>query len=108
MCRKDSPNECPRYNTKQSDGEAPVILELWGRRNTSLLPSLPGPLWLEAVAPDRVLSMGQIEVNCTYAKLNCLELFICINMDLALDNLLELICHKTQLTNQTFMSTGID
>ena len=21
-------NECPRYNTKQSDGEAPVMLEL--------------------------------------------------------------------------------
>ena len=28
------------------------------------LPSLPGPLWLGVVAPDRILSMGQIELNC--------------------------------------------
>ena len=27
---KTTPNECPGYDTKQSDGEAPVILELWG------------------------------------------------------------------------------
>ena len=25
----DFPNECPGYGTKQSDGEAPVMLELW-------------------------------------------------------------------------------
>ena len=24
------PNECPKYDTKLSDGEVPVILELWG------------------------------------------------------------------------------
>ena len=24
----DSPNKCPRYDTKQSDGEVPVMLEL--------------------------------------------------------------------------------
>ena len=58
------PNECPRYYSKQSDGEVPVMLELWGMRRTPSLPSLPGPLWLEVVAPDRVLSMGQIELNC--------------------------------------------
>ena len=28
------------------------------------LPSLPGPLWPEVVAPDKVLSMGQIQLNC--------------------------------------------
>ena len=28
----NSPNECPRYDTKQSDGEVPVMLELWGMR----------------------------------------------------------------------------
>ena len=38
-----TPNECPRYDTKQSDGEAP-ILELWGMCNTPLLPLLTGPL----------------------------------------------------------------
>ena len=29
-----------------------------------LLPLLPGPLWPGVVAPDRVLSMVQIELNC--------------------------------------------
>ena len=26
----DSPNECPIYDTKQSDGDVSVLLELWG------------------------------------------------------------------------------
>ena len=52
------------------------------------MPSLPGPLWPGMVAPDRVLSMGQVKLNSlvmlngitwnrtmhTYAKLNCLKL----------------------------------
>ena len=33
-------------------------------RSTSLLPSLPGPPWPGVVAIDRVLSIGQIELNC--------------------------------------------
>ena len=28
---------CPSYDTKQSDGEAPVMLEFWGMWRTSLL-----------------------------------------------------------------------
>ena len=52
------PNECPRYDTKQSDGEAPVMLELWRMESTLLLPSLPGSLWPRVIVPDRVLSMG--------------------------------------------------
>ena len=40
------------------------MLELWGMRCTPSLPLLPGPLWPGVVAPDRVLSMGQIELNC--------------------------------------------
>ena len=83
-------NECPRYDTKQSHIEVRVMLELWGMWSTPSLPSLPGPLWPGVVAPDRILSMGQIELNCvlmlnwiiwnrnvltfklgTYAKLNC-------------------------------------
>ena len=55
---KITPNECPGYNPKQSDGEAPVILELWRMLSSPSLQSLPGPLWLGEVAPDRVLSMG--------------------------------------------------
>ena len=61
--RKNSPNECPEYDTKQYDGDAPVMLELWGMRSTPSLPSLPDPLWPEVVAPERVLSMDQIELN---------------------------------------------
>ena len=63
LCReKNSFNECPAYDTKQSDGEAPVILELWRMWSTPLLPLLPGALWSGVVAPERVLSVGQIEV----------------------------------------------
>ena len=51
----DSPNECPEYGTKQSDGEVPVMQELWGIRSTPSLPSLLIPLWSV---------MGQIELNC--------------------------------------------
>ena len=59
---KDSPNECPGYGTKQSDGEATVMLELWGMQSTPSLPSLPGPLWPRVITPNRVLSIGQIEL----------------------------------------------
>ena len=37
------------------------MLELLGVWNIPSLPLLPGPLWPEVVAPDRVLSIGQIE-----------------------------------------------
>ena len=52
------PNQYPGYDTKQSDGEAPVMLGLWEMQSTPLLQSLPGTLWPRVVAPDRVLSMG--------------------------------------------------
>ena len=56
--RSKTPHECPGYDTKQSDGEVPVVLELWGIRSTPSLPLLSGSLWLGIVVPDRVLSMG--------------------------------------------------
>ena len=52
-------NECPVYDTKQSNGEVSVMLELWGTQSTPSLSSLPGPLWPGAVTPDTVLSMGK-------------------------------------------------
>ena len=55
------PNECPLYDIKQSDGEAPVM-EFWGMWSTSSLPLIPGQLWPGVVAPDKILSMGQIEL----------------------------------------------
>ena len=33
--RYDSPNACARYDTKQSDDEASVMLELWGMQSIS-------------------------------------------------------------------------
>ena len=39
------------------------MLEIWGMRSTPLLSLLPGPLWLWVVAPDRDLSVSQIELN---------------------------------------------
>ena len=50
------------YDTKQADGKALVMLELWAIQSTLSLPSLPSPLWLGVVAPDRVVSTGQIEL----------------------------------------------
>ena len=66
LCRgvRPIPNECPGYDTKQSDSEVPVMVELWGMRSIPSLPSLLGPLWPGVVAPERVLSKGQIELNC--------------------------------------------
>ena len=52
------PNECPGYDTKQSDGEVPVMLELWEMQSTPSLPLLPGLLWPGMVAPNRTLSIG--------------------------------------------------
>ena len=56
---------------KQTDDEVPVMLELWGMRSTPSLPSLPGPLWLGMVVPEKVLFVGQIELNCELL-LNCI------------------------------------
>ena len=41
---KDHSNECPGYDTKQSNYEVPVMLKLWGMRSTLSLPWLPSPL----------------------------------------------------------------
>ena len=59
-------NKCPGYDTKQSDGEVPVMLEHLGMQGTPSLPFLPCPLWLGVVASDSVLSMGQIELNSVH------------------------------------------
>ena len=53
-------NDCPRYDIKQSDGEAPA-LEIWGMWCSPSLSSFSVPLWPGVVAPDRVLPMGQME-----------------------------------------------
>ena len=50
--------ECLGYDTKQFDGETPIMLELWGMWSIPSLQSLPGPLWPRKVAPDTVLPLG--------------------------------------------------
>ena len=37
-------DEIPGYDTKQSDGDVPVILGLWRMQSNPSLPLLPGPL----------------------------------------------------------------
>ena len=63
-CRRVRPptNECCRYDTKLSDGEAPIIPELWGTHSTPSLALIPSSLWPGMVAPDSVPSMGQTEL----------------------------------------------
>ena len=45
--------ECLGYNTKQSDDETPIMLELWEKWSTPLLSSLQGLFWPRVLAPDR-------------------------------------------------------
>ena len=67
--RPSHPNKCPGHYIEQSNGKAPVMLELGGMWSTPLLLLLPGPFWPEVVAPDRVSSMGQI-VSSNWLILN--------------------------------------
>ena len=70
-----APNKCPGYDTKQSDGEALITMELWGMQSTSSLPLLPGSLWPGVVAPDVILRMGQIE------QTKCANKWLMLNWD---------------------------
>ena len=82
------PNEYHGYDTKQSDGEIPIMLEDWGISSTPSLPLIPCQLCPGVVASYRALSIGRIELmlhwiswNWTvsiikvspYTKLNCLK-----------------------------------
>ena len=59
---KNPPNECPRYDARLSDSEAPVQ-KIWKIWSTLFLPLLPGPLWTRVVVvPVRFPSMDQIEL----------------------------------------------
>ena len=42
------------------------MLRFRGMRSAPSLSSFPGPLSLGVVAPDRVVSMGQIELNFVF------------------------------------------
>ena len=70
-------SEGSRFNptrVKADTSQVKSMLEIWGGGWWVLsLPLLQSTLLLGVVAPNRVLSMGQIEPNCTYAKVNCLK-----------------------------------
>ena len=53
--RLDSFNECLGYDTKQTNGDAPVMLKLLGIWSAPSLLLLLCPLWPGVVAPDRVI-----------------------------------------------------
>ena len=56
-------NDCPRYDTQQSDGEVSVTPKLWEMQSTPSLLFLQFPLWLGVVTPDRVLFKGRVELS---------------------------------------------
>ena len=56
-------NECPGYVTKQSDGEVPLMQELRWMLSIPSLPLFLGPIWPGVEVHDRILSLGQIELN---------------------------------------------
>ena len=59
-------NECPVYDSKYSDGEVAVILDLSGVQTTPLLLSFPSFLWPGMIASNSILSISQIELNCVF------------------------------------------
>ena len=65
-------------------------------QSTASLSLLTGSLWSGVVVPDRVLSMGRIELNWIVRN----RTVLCIKIDFALNNLEWMICHKAK-PNQT-------
>ena len=57
---RHTPNNCLGYDIKHSDGEAPIMLEIWGMWSAPLLASLTSSLWPGVFALGRVLCMRQI------------------------------------------------
>ena len=50
------------YDIKQSGGEVPVMLELYRKWIIASLPLFLDSFWPGVIAPNRVLSMGLIEL----------------------------------------------
>ena len=65
-CRIHQLHLCLDYDIKQADGEGLEMLELWWMQSVPSLPLLQGLLWPGVVAPDRTLSIGQIEINSVF------------------------------------------
>ena len=76
-----------------------MTLEFWVMWGTLSLSSLPDTLWIGLVALDRVVTMGQIEINCIYGKLKCLGRD-CFDFKLHTYMLTELLGKELLLTSQ--------
>ena len=63
LCRGvKHPQRVSCNDINQSNSDSLVMLEILGMWSTWSLPLHPGPLWPGVLAPERVLSMGQIEL----------------------------------------------
>ena len=84
-------NECLGYDIKPSNGDIPAS-EIWGMPNIHSLTLLTAPLWPRVVAPDRVLSMAQIE------QTKCVNKWVMLNCDCYLEYLKPFNCvqNRTQ------------
>ena len=62
---KTSPNECPVYDTKQSAGQVPVILDLWEMWSTPSSPSFLSPRrpGVETLDGDQTLDHRMLSRN---------------------------------------------
>ena len=58
------PNDCPGYDTKQSDGEAPVNGGALENVEYPFIAITPRSTLTGVVVPDRVPSIDRIELNC--------------------------------------------
>ena len=61
------PNECPVYETRQSNGKAP-ILEFWEMCSTHSLFLHPCPYWFGAIVPLRVWRVAVEYTDCISAE----------------------------------------
>ena len=82
------PNKCPVYDTKQSDGETSVMLDIWGMWSIPSSPSFLGPLccstWLGPIfGSNRTVWHW----NCTLngLKENCFYIWLCVNKRMMFD-----------------------
>ena len=69
------------------------MLELRGMQSTPSWPLLAGPVWPGVVAPDSVISRGQIELNCVVMLNRTVYMH---KNGFGINNLQWLMCHKTK------------
>ena len=64
----DATIECPEYDTKPCDGEASILLKLWGMWRVLSLPLLPSPLWIWNGLTCYFQCIDQIEMSIFFTS----------------------------------------